>query len=72
MSEVESLPDTGLGNLTGAPGLGEGVAPSIDESELVPGTMVLWSPANSEGVGTRLAVVTALAFRERESNASSP
>ena len=34
--------------------------------------MVLWSPANFEGAGTRLAVVTALAFRERESNASSP
>ena len=66
MSEVESLPDAGLGNLTGALGLGEGVAPSIVESELVPGTMVLWSPANSEGAGTRLAIVTALAFRERE------
>ena len=57
MSKVESLPDASLGNLPGAPGLGEGVAPSIVESKLVPGTMVLWSPANSEGAGTRLAVV---------------
>ena len=72
MSEVESLPDASLGNLTGAPGLGEGVATSIEEFELVPGTMVLWSPTNSEGAGTRLAMVTALAFRERESNANNP
>ena len=72
MSEAESCPDGRLGNLTGAPGLREGGATSIEESELVPGTMVLWSPANSEGAGTRLVVVTALAFRERESNASSP
>ena len=72
MSEVESLLDASLGNLSGAPRLDEGVAPSIVESELVPGTMVLWSPANSEDVGTRLAIVTALAFRERESSANSP
>ena len=72
MSEVESRLDASLGNLTSALGMGEGVATSIEESELVPGTLVLWSPTNSEGTGTRLAVVTALAFRERESNASSP
>ncbi|MCG8454392.1 MAG: KH domain-containing protein, partial [Spirochaetales bacterium] len=55
-----------------APRLSEGVAPSIDEPERVPGTMVLWSPATSEDAGTRLAIVTALAFKERESSASSP
>ena len=72
MSEDESCPDGRLGNLTGAPGLREGGATSIEESELVPGTLVLWSPANSEGAGPRLAVISALAFRKRESNASSP
>ena len=72
MSEVESRPDASLGTLTGAPGLGEGVATSIEESELVPGTLVRWSPADSEDTGTRLAVITATAFRERESSPSSP
>ena len=71
-SETESLPDASLGTFAGAPGMGEGDAMSFEDSELVPGTMVLWSPANSEGAGTRLAVITATAFRERESSASSP
>ena len=72
MSEAESLPDASHGILTGAPGMGEGEATCFEETELVPGTLVLWSPTNSEDAGTRLAVITATAIRERESSPRSP
>ena len=72
MSEAESLPDASLGTLNDAPGMGEREATSWEETELVPGTLVRWSPADSEDTGTRLAVITATAFRERESSPSSP
>ena len=72
MSEAESLPDASLETLNDAPGMGEREALSCEESELVPGTLVCWSPANSKDKGTRLAVITATAFRERESSPSSP
>ena len=57
MSEAESLPDASLGTLNDAPGMGEREATSCEETELVPGTLVRWSPADSEDTGTRLAVI---------------
>ena len=69
-SEFEFLPDVSHGDHAGGSGVGERDAQILEESKLVTGSLVLWSPA--EGTGTRLAVVTELAFRERERSASSP
>ena len=69
-SEFDFLPDVCHGDHVGGSGVGERDAPILEESKLVTGSLVLWSPA--EGTGTRLAVVTELAFREREKNACSP
>ena len=58
------------GILTGKEG---GNAQDIALIDPVPGSLVLWSPGEQlQNTGERLAVVTKLALREREKNASSP
>ena len=74
LSEIESASYVGredcIGILTGE---ARGNAQDIAITNLVLGSLVLWSPGEQlKGTGKRLAVVTELALREREKNEGSP